>query len=89
VERMARVRRLLPKRLLLNSVSVSGERGRLPSVSGMGLRFGITLPRVEVMSRAKVRSMVKRVNFILKVYDLDVGRLGEKISSVEKLEIIM
>jgi hypothetical protein len=43
----------------------------------MGLRFGITLPRVEVMSRAKVRSMVKMVNFILKVCDLDVvGEVG-------------
>ena len=71
-EIIAWVRRLLPKRLLLNSVLVSGERGRLSSVSGMELRFGIALPRVKVMSRAKVRSMVKMVNFILKVCDLDV-----------------
>jgi hypothetical protein len=56
----------------------------------MELRFGIALPRVKVKRRAKVRSVVKMVNFILEVYDLDVvGEVGEKISSVEKLEIIM
>jgi hypothetical protein len=70
---MVRVRRSLPRRLLLNSVSVSGNRGRLSSVSGTGLRFGIAIPRVKVM-RAKVRSVVKIVNFIVKAYDLDVVR---------------
>jgi hypothetical protein len=39
----------------------------------MGLRFGIALPTVKAIRRAKVRSVAKIVNFILKFYDLDVG----------------
>ena len=82
------MRSLLPNRLLLNSISVSGERGEILLVSRMGLGRGVAMLRANEMRRAKVKSGVTMVNFILKIYDLDVVmKLGWRIYCVETPEI--